>query len=284
MILAALNQSGGSLAGTRIVLAGAGAAGTGIARLLRLAMVEAGMSATDARDSIAMLDSRGLLVEGRPELDADKLDSALPRDVVASFGLDPDGQHGLHEVVASFRPSVLLGTTATAGAFSEATIRLMAALHARPIILPMSNPTAVTEARPSDVLEWTDGRAIVATGSPFPPVEVGGTSRRIPQANNAYVFPGIGLGAIVSEARILPDSAFLVAARRLASMTTPEMLEEGALFPPIADLRTVAREIAIAVVGHLGDLGVGRRFAPEAIPGAVSAAMWQPDYVPYEAV
>jgi malic enzyme len=284
VILAALKQSGGPLAGTRIVLAGAGAAGTGIARLLRLAMVEAGMSPTDARDSIAMLDSHGLLVEGRPQLDEDKRDSALPRDVVASLGLDPDGPHDLHEVVTAFRPSVLLGTTATAGAFSEAIIRAMAAAHERPIILPMSNPTAVTEARPSDVLAWTDGRAIVATGSPFAPVEVGGTSRRIPQANNAYVFPGIGLGAIVSEARILPDSAFLVAARRLAAMTTPEMLERGDLFPPIADLRLVAREIAIAVVGHLGELGVGRRFAPEAIAGAVSAAMWRPDYVPYQAV
>jgi malate dehydrogenase (oxaloacetate-decarboxylating) len=284
VILAALKQSGESLTGTRIVLAGAGAAGTGIARLLRLAMVEAGMSSTDARDSIAMLDSHGLLVEGRPQLDDDKRDSALPREVVESFGLDPDRPHDLDEVVAACRPRVLLGTTATAGAFGEATIRSMAAAHQRPIILPMSNPTAVTEARPSDVLAWTDGRAIVATGSPFPPVEVGGTSRRIPQANNAYVFPGIGLGAIVSEARILPDSAFLVAARRLADMTTPEMLERGDLFPPIADLRIVAREIAIAVVGHLGQLGVGRRFAPEAIPGAVSAAMWRPDYVPYEAV
>jgi len=134
------------------------------------------------------------------------------------------------------------------------------------------------------VMAWTDGRAIVATGSPFPPLEIDGVSRRVPQANNAYIFPGIGLGAIVSEARILPDSAFLVAARRLASMATPEMLQQGFLFPPIGDLRVVAREIAITVVAHLGQLGVGRRFPPEAIPGAVSAAMWRPDYVPYEAV
>ena len=156
----------------------------------------------------------------------------------------------------------------------------MAASCERPIVLPLSNPTANTEARPADIFAWTDGRALVATGSPFPPVEAGGRIHRISQANNSYVFPGIGLGAIVSEARILPDSAFLVAARRLAAMEPAE----GMLFPPIGDMRMVAREIAIAVVGHLGELGVGRRFSPEAIPAAVDAAMWKPDYVRYDAV
>lgn len=283
-ILAALRSSGGSLAGTRIVLAGAGAAGTGIARLLRLAMIEDGVSPSDARDSIAMLDSHGLLVEGRLQLDDDKRDSVLPRELVASLGLDPDGPHDLHRVVAAFRPRVLLGTTGHAGAFTEDTIRLMAAAHERPIILPMSNPTANTEARPADVLEWTGGRAIVATGSPWPPVEIGGRIREVPQANNSYVFPAMGLAAIVSEARILPESAFLVAARRLAELSRPELGAEATLFPPIGELRQVARELAISVVGHLGDLGVARRYPPEAIPGVVDAAMWRPVYVPYEAI
>jgi malic enzyme len=283
-ILAALRSTSGSLAGTRVVLAGAGAAGTGIARLLRIAMLEAGASETDARDSIAMLDSHGLLVEGRPGLDEDKREFAMARDAVASLGLDPDAPGDLHDVVTAFRPLVLLGTTATAGVFREETIRAMAAAHERPIILPLSNPTANTEARPADIAEWTDGRAVVATGSPFPPVEIGGRSHPVPQANNAYVFPGIGLGAIVSEARILPESAFLVAARRLSELAGPRLVEEGHLFPPIAQLRPVAREIAIAVVEHLGELGVARRFAPEAIPDAVDAMMWRPAYVPYEAV
>ena len=283
-ILSALRSSGGSLGGTRIVLAGAGAAGTGIARLLRLAMVEEGASPTDARDSIAMLDSHGLLVEGRPQLDEDKREFALPRDMVAALGLDPDGPHDLPEVVAAFRPRVLLGITGHAGAFTEDAIRTMAAAHEHPIILPMSNPTASTEARPADVLEWTGGRAIVATGSPFPPVELGGRIRVIPQANNSYVFPAMGLAAIVSEARILPESAFLVAARRLAELAAPETVAAGALFPPISELRDVARELAISIVGHLAELGLGRRYAPEAIPAAVDAAMWRPAYVPYVAV
>jgi malic enzyme len=283
-ILAALRSIGKPLPETRFVLAGAGAAGTGIARLLRVAMVEAGIAPDAARNAIAMLDSHGLVVSGRPGLDEDKADAALPPAVVAAMGLSPEGPHDLGAVVAAFKPDVLLGTTGIGGAFSEATIRAMGDACERPIIMPMSNPTAATEARPADIIEWTGGRAIVATGSPFAPVEHGGRAYRIPQANNAYVFPGMGLGAIVSEARILPDSAFLVAARRLAELAPSEGVADGALFPPIADLRAVAREIAIAVVAHLGQLGVGRRFPPTAIPGAVDAAMWRPAYVKYEAV
>jgi malic enzyme len=282
-ILTALRATGRSLGDARIVLAGAGAAGTGIARLLQIAMVEAGRSAQDAHDSIALLDSRGLVVEGRPGLDDDKRDGALSRDVVAAMGLDPDQPHGLAAVVAAFNPNILLGTTGIGGAFTEEVVRLMGDRVERPIILPLSNPTPNTEARPADIMAWTGGRAIIATGSPFPPVETGGTSHRVPQANNAYVFPGIGLAAIVAEARILPETAFLVAARRLAELATPEMLARGELFPPVSDMRHVAREIAIAVVGHLGALGVGRRYQPDAIPTAVSAAMWRPTYVPYEA-
>ncbi len=283
-ILAALRVAERPLGETRFVLAGAGAAGTGIARLLRVAMVEAGIPAADAHNSVAVLDSHGLVVEGRPGLDDDKADTSLSRDVVAALGLDPDGPHDLLEVVRAFKPDVLLGTTGIGGAFAEDVIRAMADSCARPIVLPLSNPTANTEATPADVMAWTGGRAIVATGSPFPPVLVNGEPHRIPQVNNAYVFPGIGLAAIVSEARILPDSAFLVASRRLAGMATPASLAEGALFPPISELRSVARDVAIAVVGHLGDLGVGRRFPPAQIPAAVDAAMWKPAYVRYEAV
>ena len=283
-ILAALRASGQPLRDARFVLAGAGAAGTGVARLLREALVEDGATPGAARDAIAVLDSSGLVVEDRPGLDADKRDAAVPRALVAALGLDPATAHGLEDVVRAFRPTVLVGTTGTAGAFTEDVVRAMAGSHEHPIILPLSNPTANTEAVPSDVLAWSDGRAIVATGSPFAPVEIDGKARRIPQANNAYVFPGIGLGAIVAEARTLPESAFLIAARRLAELAPADTLVSGQLFPPIGELRSVAREIAIAVVAHLGELGVGRRFAPDQIAVAVEAAMWRPGYVPYEAV
>ncbi len=283
-ILTSLRAAGQPLDRARVVLAGAGAAGTGIARLLRVAMIEDGAPSEDAEVAIAVLDSQGLLVQGRAQLDEDKRDAALPRALVESLGLDPDADLDLETVVRAFRPNVLVGTTGQAGAFTEPIVRAMADAAERPIIMPLSNPTANTEARPSDVLAWSGGRAIVATGSPFPPVELGGVPHRIPQANNAYVFPGIGLGAIVAEARILPDTAFLVAARRLAELATPDVIAAGGLFPPVSEMRMVAREIAIAVVGHLGELGVGRRFPPQQIPTAVRAAMWRPDYVPYEAV
>jgi malate dehydrogenase (oxaloacetate-decarboxylating) len=283
-MLASLRVAERPLGETRFVLAGAGAAGTGIARLLRVAMVETGISPDDARNAIAVLDSHGLVVEGRPGLDDDKADAALPRDVVASMGLDPDAPLGLFEVVRATRPDVLLGTTGMGGAFTEDVIRCMADACVRPIVLPLSNPTDKTEATPADIMAWTGGRAIVATGSPFPPVMVNGRPHKIPQANNAYVFPGMGLGAIVSEARILPDSVFLVAAKRLADMATPAGLAAGELFPPVMEMRSVAREIAISVVAHLGELGVGRRFPASQIPAAVDAAMWKPSYVRYEAV
>jgi malate dehydrogenase (oxaloacetate-decarboxylating) len=283
-ILAGLQAARIPLAGIRVVLAGSGAAGTGIARLLRVALGEAGMSPDAVRRSIAMVDSAGLVVEGRPGLDPDKVDGALPRAVVADLGLDPDVPASLAAVVSAMRPHVLVGTTGVAGAFDEGMIRAMAQGTDRPIILPLSNPTSNTEAAPADILRWTAGRAIVATGSPFEPVPTPEGLRRVSQANNAYVFPGIGLAAIVSEATRLPDSAFLVAARRLAELTAPEDLAAGILFPPIAELRQVAREIAIGVVEHLGEVGLGRRLSPSAAAGGVEAEMWQPAYVPYVAV
>lgn len=280
-ILSALRASGTRLEDARVVLAGAGAAGTGIARLLRIALAEAGVSATEVDRRIASLDSHGLVVEGRPGLEDDKRDIALPRDVARSLGLDADGAPGLAAVVTAMRPTVLLGTTGITGAFDERVIRAMAAGTARPIVLPLSNPTANTEATPADVLAWSDGRAIVATGSPFAPVPTADGLRPVPQVNNSYVFPGMGLAAIVSEARELPESAFLVAARRLAAMTSDEDRAAGMLFPPIRDLRRVAREVAIAVVEHLADEGVGRRFRDGTVPAVVDAAMWTPGYVRY---
>ena len=201
------------------------------------------------------------------------------------MGLDPDGPHDLHEVVAAFRPDVLLGTTGIGGAFTEETIRAMADACERPIIMPMSNPTVEHRGPPRGHprVDRRAGRSSrpAARSRPSRTAAVRTASRR---RTTRTCSRASASGAIVSEARILPDSAFLVAARRLAELAPPDALAEGALFPPIADLRTVAREIAIAVVAHLGELGVGRRFPPAAIPAAVDAAMWRPAYVKYEAV
>jgi malic enzyme len=151
---------------------------------------------------------------------------------------------------------------------------------ARPIILPLSNPTANTEARPADLLAWTDGRAIIATGSPFAPVDHEGIRHEIGQANNVYVFPGIGLGAIVSGARSVSDGMILAAARTLAAAVTDDRLETGALYPPIAALRDVSRAVAISVAREAVTSGIAPA-APHALEADIDTAMWWPQYVPY---
>jgi malate dehydrogenase (oxaloacetate-decarboxylating) len=181
-------------------------------------------------------------------------------------------------VIRQVATTVLVGTSGQAGLFTEAVIREMAAHVHRPVILVLSNPTASSEAVPADVLAWSGGRALVATGSPFPPVEVEGRQRVIAQANNVFVFPGVGLGAVVAHAREVTDGMFMAAASALAGMVTPERLAEGAVYPPLTDLRVISRRIAIAVAREARDQGLGRLAADEEIEAAVDATMWDPAY------
>jgi malic enzyme len=281
-IYAALRERGESLSRQRLVLLGAGAAGLGIADLLAAAMRREGASDDDVRQRIVMLDSRGLVYEGRDSVDADKLAYALRAGELARFGLDPanaDEHFDLETVVRQVAPTILIGTTGTSGAFTPDAIREMARLVPAPIVLPLSNPTNRSEARPSDVLAWSGGRALVATGSPFDPVSVDGRTRVIGQANNVFVFPGLGLGAIVARAREITDAMFLVAATTLAGMTSAERLAHGALYPRLADLRSISRAIAIAVAQQAHDSGAAGSPCDD-IEAAVDAAMWQPDYPP----
>jgi malic enzyme len=266
------------------VFFGAGAAATGIARLVRAALVEAGADADEIRRSLILLDSKGLLGLERPGLDDDKREFALNAAELASLGLAAGAD--LLRVVQAVRPAILIGTTATPSTFTEPIVRAMAETCPHPIILPLSNPTSRCEATPAQVLAWTDGHALVATGSPFDPVVVDGTTRQIGQANNAFIFPGVGLAAIIAGARTVSDAQFLVAARTLAARVSDERLAEGALYPSIGDLRAVSREIAVAVLCSFGTLnGVplpagdeGRAHAE----AAVDQAMWWPEYLPYE--
>ncbi|MGZ6312731.1 MAG: NAD-dependent malic enzyme [Candidatus Limnocylindrales bacterium] len=279
-ILTALRRTGGRLADQRVILVGAGASGIGIARLLRHALEDDGVEPAVAGRAVVMLDSRGLLYEERPELDADKRPFALSAADLAGFGL-PTEPCDLLTAISHVRPTVLVGTTATAGTFSETVIREMARYVETPIVLPLSNPTSACEATPEDVLAWTDGRALVATGSPFPPVATPGGERVVGQANNAFVFPGLGLGAIVAEAREISDGMFLAAARTLSAAVDEPRLAAGGLFPPINELRAVSRSIALAVARAARDEGVGRLYHDEDLPGIIADAMWWPDYVPY---
>lgn len=286
-ILAGMRHLGTTWADQRVVLAGAGAAGTGIARLLRQAMIAAGMAESDAHRAMAFVDSRGLVHDGRHGLEADKQEMALSADLARDAGLqisrDGEGDApGLLEVVGALAPTVLIGTTGKAGTFTEDVIRAMAAGAPHPIIMPLSNPTSISEAVPTDVLFWTEGRALVATGSPFLPVADGDRTVEIGQANNVFIFPGVGLGAIVAESREVTDAMFLLAAETVAEHVSDARLEAGALYPSVSDLRAVSRAIAIRVAGEALRVGLSPLPADTNVDALVDASMWWPAYAPYQ--
>ncbi len=279
--LAGLRATGRTLRDARVVLVGAGGAGIGIGRLLRTAMREAGMTDAAIADAIALVDTHGLVHAGRTDLDETKRDLAVP----AVPGTTDTAAPTLLEVIRDRRPTILVGATAVAGTFTEAVIDAMAERvdpSDRPIVLPLSNPTSAAEATPADILAWSQGRALVATGSPFEAVTIDGVQHEVGQANNAFIFPGVGLGAIVSETRTITDRMFLLAARTLAAAVTDERVASGALYPPISSLRAVSREIAITVAREAVDAGLARAaIGPDDVAGAVDAATWWPAYVPY---
>jgi malate dehydrogenase (oxaloacetate-decarboxylating) len=242
-------------------------------------MGEAGLSEAAIGEAIALVDTQGLVHAGRTDLDATKRELAVP-------AVDGPATPTLLEVVRDRRPTILVGATGVAGTFTEAVIDAMVERVGpadRPIVMPLSNPTSASEATPADVLAWSQGRAIIATGSPFEAVTLDGVRHEIGQANNAFIFPGVGLGAIVAETRAITDRMFLLAARTLAAAVTDERIAAGALYPPISSLRAVSREIATAVVREAIETGVaGAAISPEGASAAVDAATWWPAYVPYE--
>ena len=279
-LLAARREQGG-LAGERFLFLGAGAAAIGIAGMLRQHLGADGAASGPEGPTIALMNHSGLVHLGRTDLADDQRPFAVDQGWFLETGMSPQELTDPVAVARALRPSVLIGTTGSRGAFSEALVREVARHSPTPIILPLSNPGDRAEAQPQDILEWTDGRAIIATGSPSDDVDLPGGRRTIGQANNVFIFPGVGLGAIVAEAREVTDEAFLVAARELASLVSADRLASGAIYPPIRDLRPIARTIAVAVVLHLRDRGYGRQYRDEEIAPAVDRAMWWPEYLPF---
>ncbi|MCO6436814.1 MAG: NAD-dependent malic enzyme [Phycisphaerae bacterium] len=280
-VLSALRITGQSLGEQRIAYLGSGAAGVGIGRLVRSAMLEDGVPSDVVERAQVFLDSRGLLFEGRTIRDAHKQEFTMRSARMKELGIPAANTVDMLEVVAKFKPTILVGTTAKGGAFSEDVIREMAKHVERPIILPFSNPTSKAECTPEEAINWTDGRAIVATGSPFPPVKYKGRTHVIGQGNNVFIFPGVGLGCILSESREVTDSMFLVAARTLAQHVHPERLEVGAIYPDQSDLREVSRHIASAVMRESRRLNLGRMIPDDMVDEVVADAMWYPEYQEY---
>jgi malic enzyme len=267
----------------RFLFVGAGAAALGIAGMLRRELEAEGIDPTIAASSIAMLDHLGLVHLEWANLHDDQRPCAV--DPRASFAarLDEAELADPAAIARAMGTTVLIGATACGGAFSEALVREVGRNDPVPIVLPLSNPGSCAEARPEDILAWTDGRAFVAAGSPSRDVDAPTGRRVIGQANNVFVFPRVGLGAIVAEMREITDDVFLVAARELSRLVSADRLRAGSLYPPIDQLRAVARAIAIAVVRHARNSGDGRSCMDEEIEPAVDRAMWWPAYLPYEA-
>jgi malate dehydrogenase (oxaloacetate-decarboxylating) len=272
----AVRAAGSRMRDQRVVIHGAGTAGLGVADMLRDQMVREGLSQEEATRRFWALGRRGILADDRLEHLRDfQVPYARPWSEVADWS-PPGTRPGLAEVVRQGQPTMLIGTSTQVGAFTEQIVRDMAARCSRPIIMPLSNPTSKTEALPADVLRWTDGRALVATGSPFAPVVLDEVTYEIAQANNALVFPGLGLGVTVARASRISDRMIVAAADAVARLSDATRLGSP-LLPPVRDLRPVSAAVAIAVAKAAEQEGLARVPLDNPIQ-QVHQAMWRPEY------
>jgi malate dehydrogenase (oxaloacetate-decarboxylating) len=271
---AAVRAAGTRISDQRVVIYGAGTAGLGIADMMRDQMVREGLSQEEATRRFYPLTREGLLVDDMPGLLDFQQPYARPRSDVADWSTGRT--IGLADVVAHARPTMMIGTSTHAGAFTEAIVREMAAHTERPIIMPLSNPTSKCEALPSDLINWTEGRVLTATGSPFAPVSYGGRSYAIAQANNALVFPGLGLGVTVARASRISDGMIAAAADAVAQLSDATAWG-AALLPAMDNLRAVSATVAIAVAGCAAAEGLARVELDNPVH-QVHQAMWRPDY------
>lgn len=277
-VIASSRKSGIAMRDQRIVIVGAGAAGIGIARLLRRELVEQGLSGDALIRAIAVLDSRGLLIDGREIDEAYKAELAWPRELAREAGLDPDCEHDLHAVIEALAPTALIGTSGQPKVFDERIVRAMASRVVMPAIFPLSNPTRSSEADPADLVQWTEGRAVIATGSPFPTARWGDRAIRVAQGNNVWIFPGVGLGALAAGARRVTDGMFTAAAHALAESLLPQDLEEGALYPAIPRLREVTSEVALAVARAAIRDGAADARDERELRARIADMQWSPEY------
>ena len=281
-LLAAVNATGVPLKDQTIALFGSGGAGVGIANLILSAMQEEGLTEAQARSRIYAFNRYGLLVEGGRGIRDTQQPWVRSRADTAGWQLSGGEDVSLLDVVRNAGITALVGTSAQAGAFTEEIVRAMASHVERPIIFPLSNPTSCAEATPADLLQWTEGRAIVGTGSPFAPVEVNGKLIPIAQTNNSYIFPGLALGILVSRARRVTDGMIMAAAKALAQLSPARLDKHARLLPPIAESRKVGLIVAEAVARQAIAEGVAALPAEASLNQQLHAYVWEPVYLPYE--
>jgi malate dehydrogenase (oxaloacetate-decarboxylating) len=283
-LMAAVHVTGRPLAEQRIAVVGAGSAGCGIASLLHRAMVAQGVADGEARARFFLIDRDGLLVESMPGLLPFQRPFLQPRAAVADWQIDEAGRIGLLDVVRNARPSVLIGVSGQPGAFTQAAVRLMAKQTERPITLPLSNPTSRSEATPADLLAWTEGRAVIGTGSPFAPLSIDGRRRAFDQTNNTYIFPGLGLGAIAARAARISDGMLMAAAASLAEASPCRRAGGENLLPPVEELRQVARRVAVAVGLAAQQEGLAPTIDRGVLEAEIDRRVWSPVYRPYRRI
>jgi malate dehydrogenase (oxaloacetate-decarboxylating) len=281
-LLAAIHATGIPLQEQTIAMFGSGAAGIGIVNLLIAAMKEEGLSDEQARCRIYAFNRYGLLVEGCKGMRPDQLPLARKRTDVAGWKLAGADDISLLDVVRNARVTALVGVSAQAGAFTQEIVRAMASHSPRPIIFPLSNPTSKSEAVPADLLQWTEGRALIGTGSPYAPVEFDGRMVHIAQVNNSYIFPGLALGILVSRARRVTDGMIMAAARALAALSPARQDKSAALLAPIADSRKVSLVVAEAVGQQAIAEAVAELPDETTLSDQLRDYVWEPVYLPYE--
>jgi malate dehydrogenase (oxaloacetate-decarboxylating) len=277
-ILGAVKVTGKDLKQQQIVMLGAGSAATGVADGLREEMKQEGLTEQQARSRFWLIDKDGLLWSGRKDLDSEQNIYAQPESRISGWPQTSDGHIGLADVIGNVDATILIGLSTVGGAFSEPLVREMARKVKRPIIFPLSNPTSRSEATAEDLIRWTDGRALVATGSPFAPVSYGGRKIPIAQCNNVYIFPAIGLAVVASGARRVTQAMMLAAARTLAANSPALKDASASLLPPLKDLRTVAAEIAFAVGVQAQRDGVAATAPEDELRRRVTTTQWVPEY------
>lgn len=279
-VLNACKLRGEALRDQRIVIHGAGAGGAGVAMALWRGMQREGLSAEEATRRIFVSDSKGLLVDDRP-MEGYKRPLAQARSTVKEWCAD-GAVPNLVQTIRGAKATVLIGLSGQPGTFDEEVVRAIAKNTERPVIFPLSNPTTSAEGKPEEILWWTDGKAIVAAGSPFPNVELNGRTYQVGQGNNAFIFPGLGLGAILSDAREVTDGMVLEAAYALADYTAEHHLAKGWVYPPVEELQEASVRVATRVIAKAIEEGVAEaKLAPNEIDAYVRSRFWKPEYLPF---